>query len=71
MNLYMPSHPTNLPLIPIIKDQITILIKDYPTHKVKLARDFDKGILLVNRIHKGIPQIPNQEDKDWAQFMQA
>lgn len=36
-----------------------------------LAWDYNKDILLVGHIHKGIPQIPNREDKDWAQFMQG
>ena len=61
----MPSHPTDLPLIPIIKT------KNHPTHKVILLWDFNRDILLFGRQHDDIPQTPNQEDKDWGRFIQG
>lgn len=68
MDLYMPSHSTNLPLI---KDQINILNKNHLAHKILLVDDFNRDILLVGRVHDDNSQTPYQEDRDWAQFMQS
>jgi hypothetical protein len=65
------SHPIDLPLIPIIKDHIKILAKIHHTHKVVLARSFNRNIHLVGYLHDDILQTPNQEEKDWTQFMQG
>jgi hypothetical protein len=70
-DLVVVSHPIDLPLIPIIKDHIKILAKIHHTHKVVLARSFNRNIHLVGYLHDDILQTPNQEEKDWTQFMQG
>lgn len=63
------AHPTDLPLVPINEDQIKILTKNHPTHKVILVRDFNRDLLLVGHLDDNIPQTPKGEDKKWAQIM--
>jgi hypothetical protein len=55
MDLYMPSHSTNLPLI---KGQIEILNKNHLAHKVLLVDDINRDILLVGHVHDGNSQTP-------------
>lgn len=58
VNLYMVSHSTNLPLIPIIKNKNKILIKNHLTHISDFSKDFNKDVFLDGRLHNNIPQNP-------------
>lgn len=70
INLYMPSHINDIPLISKIKNQIQTLTKNHHPHNIILAGDFNRDILLQGHIHEGTLQTPNQEDKEWTQFLQ-
>ena len=68
LNMYMPTHPQDIQLIPEIQNQILKLITQHTNHITILAGDFNRDILLKGRTHNGIPTPPNPNDQEWACF---
>jgi hypothetical protein len=62
--LYMASHPTNLPLIPITQRPNPNPHQKPPYTQSDFNKDFNKDVLLDGHLHNNIPKNPNWEDKD-------
>ena len=71
LNMYMPTHPQDIHIIPDIQNQILTLMTQHANHQTILAGDFNRDILLKGRIYNGIPTTPNHNDQEWARFTQA
>ena len=68
INLYMPSHEENIPLIPTIQNTITNQINLHPNHTYILCGDFNKDIALIGRQNDQQITPPQTEDHLWRTF---
>ena len=68
INLYMPSHEEDLPLIPIIQNTITNQINTHPNHTYILYGDFNRDIALIGRQNDQQITTPQMEDYNWRAF---
>ena len=68
INIYMPSHEEDLPLIPTIQNTITDHINSHPNHTYILCGDFNRDIALIGR-QNNLQTTPSQtEDYQWRFF---
>ena len=68
INLYMPSHKEDLPLIPSIQNTITNQINTHPNHTYILYGDFNRDIALIDRQNDQQTTPPQIEDYLWQSF---
>ena len=71
INLYMPSHEEDFPLIPIIQTTITNQITAHPNHTYILCGDFNRDITLIGRQDDQQTTPPQTEDHNWRAFTTA
>ena len=68
INIYMPSHEEDLPLIPTIQNTITDHINAHPNHAYILCGDFNMNIALIGRQNDLQTTPPQTEDYLWRSF---
>jgi hypothetical protein len=68
LNLYMPSHDEDLPLILDIQATITQTITQHINHIIILCGDFNRDIALVGRHHDNEFTPPQDQDQAWKDF---
>ena len=68
INLYMPSHEEDIPLIPTIQNTITNQINFHPNHTYILCGDFNRDIALIGRQNDQQTTPPQTEDHLWRTF---
>jgi exonuclease III len=68
LNLYMPSHAKDLPLIPDIQATITQSITQHINHTIILCGDFNHDIALLGRHHDNEFTPPQDQDQTWKDF---
>ena len=68
INLYMPSHEEDIPLIPTIQNTITNKINLHPNHTYILCGDFNRDIALIGRQNDQQTTPPQLEDHLWRSF---
>ena len=69
INLYMPSHEDDLPLIPTIQANITRQINTHPNHTYILCGDFNRDVALIGRQNDQQTTPPQPEDYLWHSFI--
>jgi hypothetical protein len=70
LHIYMPSHPEDLHLIPLIMQAITDQVTRHPNNHLILCGDFNRDIALIGYT-QGTDRIPPQQpDQQWKQFTQ-
>ena len=69
INLYMPSHEENTPLIPLLQHTITNQINLHPNHAFILCGDFNRDIALIGRQNDQHITPPQTEDHLWRTFI--
>ena len=68
INLYMPFHEDDIPLIPTIQNTITNQINLHPNHTYILCGDFNRDIALIGRQTDQQNTPPQLEDHLWRSF---
>jgi exonuclease III/uncharacterized phage-associated protein len=71
LNMYMPSHPEDIQLIPSILHTITQQTTCHPTYHIILCGDFNCDIALIGRTQNSNIQPPQQPDYQWRNFTQS
>jgi hypothetical protein len=68
INIYMPTHPKDIQLIPIMKERICNTINTSQTHTIIVLGDFNRDIKLIGRHNEITWTPPNKDDIEWAKF---
>ena len=68
LNLYMPSHEEDIPLIPIIQHTITYQVNLHPNHTYILCGDFIRDIALIGRQNDQQTTPLQPKDHLWRSF---
>jgi hypothetical protein len=71
LNMYMPSHPENIQLIPSILYTISQQTTHHPTYHIILCGDFNRDIALIGHTQNSNTQPPQQPDYQWRNFTQS
>ena len=69
INIYIPSHEEDLPLIPNIQTTIIEQINPHPDHAYILCGDFNRDIALIGRQNDEQITPSQDEDYQWRAFM--
>jgi hypothetical protein len=69
LNLYLPSHEEDIPLIPDIQNTITHHINSSANHTIILCGDFNRDIALIGRLNNDLITPPQTCDHNWRNFV--